>query len=103
MELRAGLNHGVLSMSICSPQTHNNGTCFCGLLKAVNKETFVGLEGMAHTSLTLRKQSLQIEVSIGRCILGVQAWSCPPRSTQHTSRDGGKVWTQSREHLGFPR
>lgn len=55
MELRAGLNHGVLSMSICSPQTYNNGTCFCGLLKAVNNEAFMGLEGMAHTSLTLKK------------------------------------------------
>ena len=86
MELRAGLNHGVLSMSICSPQTHNNGTCFCGLLKAVNNEAFMGLEGMAHTSLTLRKRSLQIEVPIGRCILGVQAWSCPQKHAAHLQR-----------------
>ena len=103
MELRPGLNHRVLSMRVCSPQTCNNVNCFCGLLNAVNNKTFMGHKGGAHTSLTLRKQSLQIEAPIGRCILGVQAWSCPPRSTQHTSRDGGKMWTRSWEHLGFPR
>lgn len=79
MELRPGLNHRVLSIRVCSPQTCNNGNCFCGLLNAVNNETFMGHKGGAHTSLTFRKQSLQIEAPIGRCILGVQAWSCPPQ------------------------
>ena len=71
MELRPGLNHRVLSIRVCSPQTCNNGNCFCGLLNAVNNETFMGHKGGAHTSLTFRKQSLQIEAPIGRCILGV--------------------------------
>lgn len=52
--LGAGLNCGALSVRVCIPQIRNNGTCFCGLLKGVNEECFMGLEVGARTQLTLK-------------------------------------------------